>query len=148
LGSFCIVASFFLFFILVGVFSNRAQQQAIASLLDAGVPARGILLQVNSRGQRVGPRTVAGGLVQGYEQRAVSIDVEVPGKPPYVVNGPLMIPLNLVRDVLPGATVELRVDPTNPQKIAVVGPGVGFAFQPPIAHAVVQPPGVTVRKVS
>ena len=31
-------------------------------------------------------------------------------------------------DVLPGATVELRIDPKNRANVAIVGPGAGHAF--------------------
>ena len=84
-----------------------------------GTPARGILLEVSAiPGQSVGI-----GLAK-LQARQVTIDVEVPGQPPYELATTLLIPLNLVRDVLPGATVELRVGRRN--QIVVVGPGVGF----------------------
>jgi len=93
------------------------------SLVARGVPARGILLQVASVGTKVG--TVS----RRFELRQVWVDIEIPGQKPYEVNTSAVIPLNLVRDVLPGATVELRVDPKNPSKIAIIGPGTGFVQQ-------------------
>ena len=92
-------------------------------LLATGVPARGILLQVSSTGTKVGA------VSRRFELRTVSIDVEIPGQAPYEIRATPVIPLNLVRDVLPGATVELRVDPTNPANMAIIGPGTGFVQQ-------------------
>lgn len=89
-------------------------------LVKNGIPARGILLQVAPRGVRAGTRT------RPFEQRQVYIDIEIPGQPPYEINASPIIPLNLVRDVLPGATVELRIDRGNRSNMAIIGPGVGF----------------------
>ena len=93
------------------------------SLVAKGIPARGILLQVSNTGMKVGS------VSRRFELRQVYIDIEIPGKPPYETNARAVIPLNLVRDVLPGATVELRVDPKNPANIAIIGPGTGFVQQ-------------------
>ena len=91
------------------------------SVVRTGVPARGILLRVAS----VASGSVGTGLYK-LQLRQVTIDIEIPGRPPYEATVTARIPLNLVRDVLPGATVELRVDPKNAMNIAIVGPGVGF----------------------
>ncbi len=90
-------------------------------LIRRGLPARGILLAVAPRGTKTGTPQ------RRFEQRMVTIDVEIPGRQPYVIDAQPYIPINLVRDVLPGATVELRVDRRNPARIAIVGPGAGFA---------------------
>lgn len=92
------------------------------TLLQRGVPARGILLQVGSQ------RSAQGSASRGfYEVRTVSIDVEVAGKPPYACSCSLAIPANLRPIVLPGATLELRVDPRSSNNIAVFGPGAALA---------------------
>ena len=88
-------------------------------LASNGTPARGILLEVSSV-----PGTSVGIGLNKLQSRQVTIDIEVPGQPPYELQTTLLIPLNLVRDVLPGATVELRVGSRN--QVVVVGPGVGF----------------------
>jgi hypothetical protein len=90
-----------------------------ARLLKVGLPARGILLQVSAFKGRV----QSGGL--RFESRNVTIDVEVIGQSPYEANVNLLIPSQLKNDVLPGATVELRVDPKNKKNMAVIGPGAG-----------------------
>jgi hypothetical protein len=78
------------------------------------------LLVVSSTGQKVGA------VSRRFDRRSVTIDVEIPGRQPYEVTTIPLIPINLVRDVLPGATVELRVDPKNPSTMAIIGPGTGF----------------------
>jgi hypothetical protein len=90
-------------------------------LTAGGIPARGILLQVanTSTRQTIGMRR--------FESRWVWIDVEVPGHPPYEIQTNAMIPSTFARDVLPGVTVEVRVDPANSKNIAIIGPGVGFS---------------------
>jgi len=93
------------------------------ALLQKGTPARGILLKVGSQ------RSARGNATQGYyEVRTVSIDVEIAGQAPYECTCSLSIPANLRPLVLPGATLELRVDPGSSQNIAVFGPGVGIAY--------------------
>jgi hypothetical protein len=110
----------------VGFLIIRAIWTAIAGpgggLLKNGVPARGILLQVSWMATRV-----QGSTTQPMERREVLIDVEVPGRPPYEVRAQALVPINLRNDVMPGATVELRVDPKDPKNLAIVGPGSGFA---------------------
>lgn len=93
-----------------------------SALLDNGIPGRGILLAVSSTS--VGESVGIG--MYKFQQRAVTIDIEVPGRPAYEATVTVLVPLNLVRDVLPGATMEVRVDPRNSNNIAIVGPGVGF----------------------
>jgi hypothetical protein len=61
-----------------------------------------------------------------FERRDVLLDVELPGEPPYEVKTSVLVPANLVRDVLPGATVELRIDSRSRTNIAIVGLGIGL----------------------
>ncbi|HVV81765.1 MAG TPA: hypothetical protein VHE35_01755 [Kofleriaceae bacterium] len=112
----------FLAIVIVVVLVTKAGSPAgqYDRLLSGGVPARGILLRVASTG------TKAGTAARRFEVRQVYLDVEVPGQPPYEIAARPYIPMNLVRDVLPGATVELRVDRKRRDRIAIVGPGVGF----------------------
>jgi hypothetical protein len=90
-------------------------------LAARGISGRGILLAVSN----ISSGSVGTGLYK-MQQRAVTIDIELPDQPPYQATVTALIPLNLVRDVLPGATVEVRVDRSDPNNIAIVGPGVGF----------------------
>jgi hypothetical protein len=109
--------------VLVAMAAKRAPTGQYDWLLANGIPARGILLMVASTGTKLGTPS------RRYEVRQVYIDIEIPGREPYEINANPAIPINLVRDVLPGATVELRVDPKNPANIAIVGPGTGFVQQ-------------------
>ena len=111
----------FLIIIIVSASKGGGGVGKYNSLLNRGIPGRGILLGVSS----FAAGKVGIGLNK-YQQRAVTMDVEIPGRPPYEVSVTVLVPLNLVRDVLPGATVEVRVDPRDPTQIAIVGPGVGF----------------------
>jgi hypothetical protein len=107
--------------VLITIGAARSSVGGYDRLAAKGVPARGILLQVSSIATKV-----PGTRLRRFESRSVTIDIEVPGTAPYVATVNAVIPSNLVRDVLPGATVELRVDPKNGNNIAIVGPGVGF----------------------
>ncbi len=113
------------------------------TLQVTGVPARGVLLAVAPTGMKV---TYG---FRAFAQRQVTIDVEVPGRPPYVVSTTVNIPTNFLRDVLPGVTVELRVDPASPRNVAIVGPAVGMppplVAQPPGPQAMMAPPPPQLR---
>jgi hypothetical protein len=117
----------FLFIVFILIAASRG---GVSGLMKKGLPARGILLQVSSLATRVPNSTPR------VERRQVTIDVEVPGQAPYVVSAQVLVLANLRNDVMPGATVELRVDPKNKKNIAIVGPGSGFA----VTGLVTQPP--------
>jgi hypothetical protein len=91
------------------------------SSLSKGVPARGILLNVAISGSRTRHRG------QRYEIRTCRIDVEPSGFAPYEVTANVYIPSTLVRDALPGSTLEVRVDSGDLQNVLVIGPDVGYA---------------------
>ncbi len=121
----CFVAFGFMFVALafIGALARNPAGQ-FDRLSANGIPARGILLQVAQTSSGM-----SGRIGRRFQSRRVRIDIEVPGRAPYEVRGLAWIPMNCVRDVLPGATVELRVDASNPQKFVIIGPGVGFAPQ-------------------
>jgi hypothetical protein len=110
-----------MFFFIVFLMVRASGLNGYRGLLRRGVPARGILLAVAPL-----PSGSMGTGLAKLQTRRVTIDVERAGEPPYEVTGDVAIPLNLVRDILPGATVELRVARKNRGKLLVVGPGVGF----------------------
>lgn len=91
------------------------------NLVAHGTPARAIVLAITSTGSRA----------QFYgvpcELRGAQVDVELPGVAPFVTQADLYIPRSLVRDTLPGSTMEIRIDPARPTRIYVVGPDVGYA---------------------
>ena len=119
-GTFAAVALFVAgAFVLSVVAKAMPGLSGYAGLAANGVPARGILLEVSS---------VATSLLGGQiKVRQVLVDVEVPGRPPFEVRVSAMMPANLSADVIPGATMELRIHPKDNTKLAIIGPGVGFA---------------------
>ena len=110
------------FFIWIMVAANKggANQgvRALDRLRQNGLPARGLVLasSVVSVGVTVNGRR--------FEQRAMTLDVEIWGRAPYVVQGSFLVPRGLV-EAMPGSSLELAVDPADGSKIAVLGPG-GF----------------------
>jgi hypothetical protein len=99
--------------------------QGFDGLSMNGTPGLGILLSVDSIGQR--SKIFYQGVAVSIEQRNVVIDVEIPGRPPYQTNVAVSFPANFSSSVIPGASVEVRVDPSDMNRIAIVGPGVAFA---------------------
>jgi hypothetical protein len=85
---------------------------------QAGIPARGLVLQ----SARIATGTTVNG--RRFEQRAMTLDIEIPGQQPYICTGTFLVPRGLV-EAIPGASLDVSVDPTNAQNIVVVGPG-GF----------------------
>jgi hypothetical protein len=92
--------------------------QAMDQLGATGVPARGLVLTCSPYSTSV---TING---RRFEKRTMTLDVEIPGRPPYQSSGDFLIPRGLV-EAIPGASLDLTVDPSNPDKIVVLGPG-GF----------------------
>jgi hypothetical protein len=95
----------------------------VYTLFQQGLQASGVLIWVSTQ------RTLWGTASQGYyEVRKVALTVEIPGQEPYQNECSIYVPANLRRLIIPGATLELRVDPGLPTNIAVYGPGVGLPF--------------------
>lgn len=127
-GLICIVSVFFVVMFVIASSAGRAGGGGggffgggVYGLEQSGTPARGIMLSVSSTG------TVSRNGQVRYDLRNARVDVEPVGGQPYVVNTTLYIPSSLVRDVLPGSTMELRVSPSDPSRMLVVGPDVGYA---------------------
>ncbi len=106
------------------VLAAMNSDSAVYSRLSAsGLVARGILLEV-------GPAPVVtseSSTRPNFRRRRIRIDVELPGQPPYELNTSIAFPSNMARAVLPGATVEVRVDPKNRAKLIIVGPGANLS---------------------
>jgi hypothetical protein len=110
-------------------------------LMNTGRVARGILLRVDiplTRWSAEGGRT-------NFRTFGMRIDVELPGQAPYEIDRQVSFPTNMGKLILPGATVELRVDPKNKNNVLIVGPGVNLsaAFFNPALQAgggLVMPP--------
>jgi hypothetical protein len=91
------------------------------SLAQNGTPARAIMLWVSNTGSS----TRRGN--QRFEIRNARVDVEMAGYPPFELTTNVYIPSNLVRDVLPGSTMEIRMSQNDRSMVLVVGPDVGYA---------------------
>jgi hypothetical protein len=97
------------------VFLVRAGQRGgRTGLIARGLPARGLILSA----ARTATDATYGG--QRFEVRSLVLDVEIPGRAPYEVTVSPMIPR--ICEALPGATLDLRVDPAKPDNLAIVGP--------------------------
>ncbi|HEX3343855.1 MAG TPA: hypothetical protein VHS09_04745, partial [Polyangiaceae bacterium] len=91
---------------------------AIDALARKGLRARGLVLTCNqlSFGVTLGGRR--------FERRTMTLDVEIPGRAPFIINGTFLVPRGIV-EATPGSSLELAVHPTKAGQIAVLGPG-GF----------------------
>jgi hypothetical protein len=120
-GELVIVAVIALIIWLIGSAAKRGAARGVAALGQVrqnGMPGRGLVLasSVISVGTTVGGRR--------FEQRTMTIEVEVAGRAPYVIQGTFLIPRGLV-EAIPGSSLELAVDPSAPNNLVVLGPG-GF----------------------
>jgi hypothetical protein len=91
---------------------------AIDRLATRGLRGRGLVLSSfqMSNGVTIGSRR--------FERKQMTLDIEIPGRPPYLVNGQFLVPRGQV-EAIPGTSLEVAVDPSNPNQVAVLGPG-GF----------------------
>lgn len=95
--------------------------KALEGLSKTGIPARALLLEVSST------RVVVRSGWKTYERRKLTIDLEISGSEPCELSLNQLIPAHLARYVLPGASLEVRVDPKDPKHLAIVGPCAGFS---------------------
>ena len=121
MGAFVIFVFVAFFFIWTAVAASNnllTNVNAIDRLARTGLRARGLVLS--------SPQMSTGVTLMGrrFERRTMTIDVEIPGRAPYVTSGVFMIPRGLV-EAIPGSSLELAVHPTKPAQIVVLGPG-GF----------------------
>jgi len=114
---FIAIFALIVFFVVKAANAANKAMQAELNLVNTGIPAQGIFLQVAPTGTRQ--------LINGYryERRSVVLDVELPGQPPYQLGAMPLIPVSMIRSVLPGVSVQLRIDPKNSQSVAIVAPG-------------------------
>jgi hypothetical protein len=82
--------------------------------LNRGILGRGLVLSADPVATEVVYRGMR------YERRFVTLDVEVVGQPPYQTRLNLRIPR--IVEALPGATLDLRVNPSDAEDIEILGP--------------------------
>jgi hypothetical protein len=107
-----------LWIIVVGGATARNVKR-LASLEVNGLRGRALVLSSDIATTSV---TVNG---QRYERRTMTLDIEIPGRAPYTIAGQFSVPRGLVEPV-PGASLDVAVDPRNPNVLVVLGPG-GFS---------------------
>lgn len=96
------------------LFGGMAMQQAEAQrLLRTGMPASARVI-----GVRMGRMTVTTG-VHRHLQLVVQVEVHPPGRPPYAAQLTAMVSELQIPELQPGATVQVRIDPANPAKLAL-----------------------------
>ena len=103
---------------MVGSTQANTSTSGFDALVANGIPARGLVLQASQQSRGV---TMS---FRRFEQRMMTLDVEIPGQAPYTCTGTFMIPRGLAEPT-PGASLELAVDRKNPNNVVVLGPG-GF----------------------
>jgi len=116
------VAAFIFFIVFVIVKAGNAGRALGVNdydrLLQNGVRGRALVLASTSIavGFRIGMRR--------FERRTMTLEVEIPGREPFIAQGTYPVPRGLVEPI-PGSSLEVAVDPRGSGQIAVLGPG-GF----------------------
>lgn len=113
-------------FVLRRVFGGMATQQAETQrLLQTGMPAFARVM-----GVRMGGMTVTTG-AHRHLQLVMQLEVHPPGRPPYAAQLTALVSELQIPQLQPGATVQVRIDPANPAKLALEA--VGTPVGPPQA---------------
>ncbi len=98
-------------FIMWKVFGGLMKQsQERQRLIATGIPAMGRVLQLADTGM----------LVNNNPQVRISVEVQMPGRPPYPADVTMIVSMLAVPRVQPGCMVNLRVDPMNPANVAIL----------------------------
>ncbi|HYU57195.1 MAG TPA: hypothetical protein VEO00_03995 [Actinomycetota bacterium] len=86
---------------------------ADAALLSAGLDGTATVSSV----------VPAGVVVNGMAVAALTLSVQAPGRPPYAVQHQEMLPADRLATLAPGVTLLVKIDPVDPNRVAVVWPG-------------------------
>lgn len=98
-------------FVMWKVFGGLMKQsQERSQLLATGLPAMGRVLQLMDTGM----------LVNNNPQVRIVVEVQMPGRPPYQADTTMIVSMLAVPRVQPGCVVNLKVDPMNPTRIALM----------------------------
>jgi hypothetical protein len=119
---FVFVVAIILWVVIAVARSSNVQTNGVGSLdqlANTGIRGRALVLAASqvSFGSTINGRR--------FERRTMTLDVEAPNRAPYVVAGDFLVPRGLI-DPIPGASLDVAIDPGNPNNIAVLGPG-GFS---------------------
>jgi hypothetical protein len=105
----------FIWILVLRALISGGKTTAAGAGLGSGLEARGIVLSADRFA--LSSSTVGG---QRFETRNLRLDIEVPGRDPYEISVAPLIPR--ICEVFPGSTLDLRVDPNNPNSVTVIGP--------------------------
>jgi hypothetical protein len=121
----------FMVFIFAKVFGGITKRtQDTERLMATGMPAQGRVLGISTTGTSL---TVMG---HRHLDLVLQMEVQLPGRPPYMAQFNQLVSELRVPSLQPGAMVQLRVDPTNPMHMVVAdGAPAGGAAQWPGAAA-------------
>jgi hypothetical protein len=103
----------------------RGQAPRAAAPRSPGAGARQSALQ--GRGLVLESTSATTGVTRNgrrFDRRIMTLEVEVAGMAPYIVQGSFLVPRGQV-EVIPGASLELSVDGRSASDVTVLGPG-GF----------------------
>ena len=120
------VSLFFVFKVLSGL--NKQSQQS-QQLLQTGVPGQATVMQMGAAGMTVSQgarRSVQMNLVLQVQLAHNPSDYRQGPPAPYQVQTALMVPEIAMPRLQPGSTVPVRVDPQNPQQVAIDFQGMGY----------------------
>jgi len=104
------------------IFGSSAASRKVRRFLELetkGLRGRGLVLSCAQLGTGV---TLNG---RRFEKRTMTLDVEIPGREPYVSTGDFLVPRG-VAETIPGASLDVAVDAKDQNQILVLGPG-GFS---------------------
>jgi hypothetical protein len=119
-------------FTAVGFYFSRAQGQA-NQILTQGIPGSATIIGVESTNMYVNNQPMA----------KLTLNVQLPGRPAYVVEKREVVPLLALGQITPGASLPVAVDPANPQKIVIDWSGeTRLRAMNPMANAYGAPPAM------
>lgn len=113
-------AAFTVWKVLGGLHKTASEESRI---LQTGTPARAQIMQV-----QMGGMTVSTGAHRRLEV-IISLQVQPPSGAPYMTQIKTLVSELNIPQVQPGAWVQVRIDPMNPQKVAIEGFGIAAAPQ-------------------
>ena len=121
----------FMGFVVFLVRVQTAQLRAFDRLSAKGRRGRALVLSSfrNATGVTLGGRR--------FQRRQMTIEIDISGQAPYEVTNTFLVPRGMV-EPFPGCSLDVAIDPANPQSVAVLGPG-GFSgpwlrIGPPAAY--------------
>ena len=112
------LASFIPMIFIFGKFFKR--QAATAKLMQTGEAAQGQILSIQETGTRINDQP----------EVAVALMVTRPGQAPYQVQTTIVVSVLMIPRLQPGMSVPVKVDPMNPQSVAIDKGALGMGGMP------------------